>query len=57
MLLTSEYLKTKRTAMRWLVFLVPVILPSLVAGYVWTRGWEAVTQCSSFNYSLKHGQC
>lgn len=38
MLLTSEYLKTKRTAMRWLVFLVPVILPSLVAGYVWTRG-------------------
>ncbi len=47
-LLSSEWLKTKRTAVRWLTFCMPVVYGLLIIGYVALRGIDENTQMLVF---------
>lgn len=47
-LILSEWLKTKRTAVRWLTFWMPVIYAALIIGYVALRGIDNNTQTLVF---------
>lgn len=47
-ILSSEWIKTKRTPIRWLIFLVPVIFAALLIGYYSIRAISADIQISIF---------
>lgn len=47
-LISSEWLKTKRTAIRWLMFCMPVFYATLMLGYFALRGGNSHTQTLVF---------
>lgn len=47
-ILLSEWLKTKRTPIRWLTFLIPIIYGALIIGYITLRGIDQNTQILAF---------
>lgn len=47
-LLSSEWLKTKRTAVRWLAFCMPAVYAALIIGYIALRGVNESTQTLVF---------
>jgi len=47
-LLSAEWLKTKRTAVRWLTFAMPAVVAAMVTGYVALRGADRRTPALVF---------
>ncbi|MBM6615060.1 lantibiotic immunity ABC transporter MutG family permease subunit [Desemzia sp. RIT804] len=47
-LLSSEWLKTKRTPIRWLTFFMPVVYATLIIGYIALRGAGQHTEMLTF---------
>lgn len=47
-ILSAEWLKTKRTAVRWLTLFMPVVYAALIIGYVALRGIDKNTQTLVF---------
>ncbi len=47
-LLSSEWLKTKRTAIRWFTFCMPAVYAALIIGYIALRGVDINTQVLVF---------
>lgn len=53
MLLWAEWLKTKRSALRWLVVLLPALMGLVLAWYVAGRPWiSAASAFSGFFFLL-----
>lgn len=46
--LSSEWLKTRRTAVRWLTFCMPVVYAALIIGYIALRGTDENTKILVF---------
>lgn len=49
-LLSSEWLKTKRTFIRWLIFCMPIVYASLIIGYIGLRGIDNNTETLVFRF-------
>lgn len=53
-LLSSEWLRTKRTAIRWLTFCMPIVFASLMIGYIALR--KDVAETFIYEVFLLYGQ-
>lgn len=53
-ILSSEWLRTKRTAIRWLTFCMPIVFASLVISYMALR--KDVTEAFIYEAFLLYGR-